>query len=516
MHVGMTWPRISRRVLTGAVAMIALTLVTAAPALAQSTPRLIVDDFSQDRLATDYTIHAGGAMQVSNGVLRAGASTPDKVITHNASAGLVDTEVTLQVNFKANASNGTTGAILKFLSPGNYLRLATTYSTSAIKVSKWENGGRTDLLNVGGLFTLAPNTTYWVRGRIEGNAISVSLWGTDPALGGNPIVSRNYTLSGTNATKFGAGVAGSAGIYLDPFDTVREFDNLRIAELAAPPPPPPPPPPTSAPTAVSTSGSAVIAAAAAGTVNGISVTRPSTTTIAVSDSAGVTAGAGCVQAAPTQATCANTSTTTLSSATVNAGDGDDQVTSAVKATIDGGAGADRLTGSGSSDSITGGPGDDVLAGGGGDDSFLEGSSPSGADTMDGGAGRDNVNYGGRTATVVVDLDGQADDGAAGEGDNTGTALENVTGGSAADTLTGNAAANQLQGSGGNDTLSGLAGSDSFWGAAGNDTINARDLDLDSGFSCGENTNDRDVVNADLSPNDPVTADPTRCEVVNKT
>src|SRR5215210_3157124 len=108
MHVGMTWPRISRRALTGAVALIALTLVTAAPALAQSTPRLIVDDFSQDRLATDYTIHQGGAMQVSNGVLRAGASTPDKVITHNASAGLVDTEVTLQVNFKANASNGTT------------------------------------------------------------------------------------------------------------------------------------------------------------------------------------------------------------------------------------------------------------------------------------------------------------------------------------------------------------------------------------------------------------------------
>jgi hypothetical protein len=243
MLAGMTWPRISRRAGSGAVAIVVLTLLAAPAALAQSTPRLIVDDFSQDRLATDYAIHAGGAMQVSNGVLRAGASTPDKVITHNASAGLVDTEVTLQVNFKANASSGTTGAIVKFLGPGDYLRLATTYSTSAIKVSKWENGGRTDLLNVGNLFTLQPNTTYWVRARIQGNAITVALWGTDPELGGNPIVSRNYTLTGTNATKFGAGVSGRAGIYLDPFDTVREFDNLRIAELATAPPPPPPPPP---------------------------------------------------------------------------------------------------------------------------------------------------------------------------------------------------------------------------------------------------------------------------------
>jgi Ca2+-binding RTX toxin-like protein len=266
---------------------------------------------------------------------------------------------------------------------------------------------------------------------------------------------------------------------------------------------------------VSTSGSAVVAAAAAGTVNGITVSRPTTTTIAVRDTAGVTAGAGCVQAGANEATCANTSTTTLSTATVNAGDGDDQVTSSVKATINGGDGADRLTGSGSGDSITGGPGDDVLAGNGGDDNFLEGSSPSGADTMDGGAGRDNVSYVSRTTSVTVDLDGQADDGAAGEGDNTGTALENIIGGSAADTLTGSAVANQLTGEGGNDTLSGLAGADSFWGAGGNDTINARDLDLDGKFSCGENTNDRDVVNADASPNDPVTQSATGCEVVTK-
>jgi hypothetical protein len=33
--------------------------------------------------------------------------------------------------------------------------------------------------------------------------------------------------------------------------------------------------------------------------------------------------------------------------------------------------------------------------------------------------------------------------------------------------------------------------------------------------CGENAGDSDTVNADLSPNDPITASAANCEVVNK-
>ena len=224
----LNWRRGSRNVLVAAGAAPVLALALAGSALAQE-PRVITDDFSTDRLASDYVVHAGGPMQVSGGVLRATTATPDKVITHNASEGLVDSEFTLQANFKDNASAGTTAAIVRFLGPGNYLRLATTYSSSSIKFTKWDNGVRTDLLVVNGLFTLTPNTTYWVRARMVGNTATVQLWRTDPELGGTPIVERSYTLTGANATKFGAGVAGRAGIYLDPNQTTREFDNLRIA-----------------------------------------------------------------------------------------------------------------------------------------------------------------------------------------------------------------------------------------------------------------------------------------------
>lgn len=82
----------------------------------------------------------------------------------------------------------------------------------------------------------------------------------------------------------------------------------------------------------------------------------------------------------------------------------------------------------------------------------------------------------------------------------------LDGGLGDDSLTGGTVA---------DILTGGAGADRFTAGTGNDTISARSEDVDSLFSCGENTGDNDTVNADLDPDDPVTASSTNCEVVNK-
>jgi thermitase len=82
----------------------------------------------------------------------------------------------------------------------------------------------------------------------------------------------------------------------------------------------------------------------------------------------------------------------------------------------------------------------------------------------------------------------------------------LAGGDGLDTLTGGTAG---------DSLFGGTGADRFIAGAGNDTIGARNEDVDAIFSCGENAGDTDTVNADLFPNDPVTASATNCEVVNK-
>jgi Ca2+-binding RTX toxin-like protein len=139
--------------------------------------------------------------------------------------------------------------------------------------------------------------------------------------------------------------------------------------------------------------------------------------------------------------------------------------------LDGAGGADALSGLGGNDVLTDSGGDvaaDREDGGAGDDTLAAGAGP---DTYAGGDGEDAVvDYVGRSAPVSVTLDGNADDGQAGEGDNAGPDVEDVTGGSAADTLTGNASDNELAGGGGDDTIAGGGGNDGLFGQAGRDTV----------------------------------------------
>lgn len=123
--------------------------------------------------------------------------------------------------------------------------------------------------------------------------------------------------------------------------------------------------------------------------------------------------------------------------------------------ISGGSGDDVLTGNGSFNDIYGGAGNDTLSGLGADD-YLYGDP--GADTYSGGAGADWMIYY-TSSDLIVDLDGVADDGTAGEQDNVGTDVENLQGGPGNDLLVGNDANNVLNGRYGTDTLRGGGGAD---------------------------------------------------------
>jgi hypothetical protein len=145
----------------------------------------------------------------------------------------------------------------------------------------------------------------------------------------------------------------------------------------------------------------------------------------------------------------------------------------------------RLSGGSGNDSLTGGDGADTLAGGAGDD-FMNGGL--GGDTITGGTGTDRVNAFGAGGALAVSLDGVANDGLAGEGDNVGADVEDVfaSSGAGAVTITGNAAGNILSGEGGDDSITGGAGNDELSGDFGNDTLNARDGYADR-VSCGSGT-----------------------------
>jgi hypothetical protein len=126
-------------------------------------------------------------------------------------------------------------------------------------------------------------------------------------------------------------------------------------------------------------------------------------------------------------------------------------------TIRTGAGAPALD-------IHGGTGNDVLF----DPVFSPGT------VFNGDAGVDRTDYTGRTASLSVSLNGVADDGASGEGDN--IAGDEVVGGAGDDTITGNASPNGLTGGDGNDFVSGGGGSDVLDGGAGNDTLDGGTAD----------------------------------------
>lgn len=185
--------------------------------------------------------------------------------------------------------------------------------------------------------------------------------------------------------------------------------------------------------------------------------------------------------------------------TANGSPGNDSLTGTPAAdTLDGQGGDDNLYGGAGNDTIaTGsgqntvedGPGDDYVTGGPGNDTFIVGT---GKDVILPGDGVDTISYASRTVGVTITLNGNADDGEPGEGDNVGNDGERAYGGSGNDTLVANDLGNLLDGGPGNDTIIGGRGEDRLVGNEGDDIIDARDGRFDS-IDCGPG---HDIVYAD--------------------
>jgi Ca2+-binding RTX toxin-like protein len=152
--------------------------------------------------------------------------------------------------------------------------------------------------------------------------------------------------------------------------------------------------------------------------------------------------------------------------------------------IDGGAGDDALAGEDGNDNLKGGDGRDVLLGG------------AGADQLSGGGGEDTADYATSTVDLSISLDNAANDGAAGEGDNVRSDVENVTTGSGNDVVTGSAADNVLVSGDGDDTVNGGGGDDVIHGGFGIDRTFGQDGD-DFFTSRSGNSEGTDPADADL-------------------
>jgi Ca2+-binding RTX toxin-like protein len=139
--------------------------------------------------------------------------------------------------------------------------------------------------------------------------------------------------------------------------------------------------------------------------------------------------------------------------------------------IEGGAGSDVLKGGSSNDTILGDS--DFFSGQPDGNDFIDGRG--GADSMHGdGGGGDTVSYASRSTATFDSIDGVANDGGGGEGDNIATDVENLSGSQGNDFLTGNGSPNQLFGNGGNNTLQGMGNNDTLQGGDGIDDLQGGD------------------------------------------
>jgi Ca2+-binding RTX toxin-like protein len=175
--------------------------------------------------------------------------------------------------------------------------------------------------------------------------------------------------------------------------------------------------------------------------------------------------------------------------TLDGGDGNDNITIDYNGiyTLIGGNGNDKLVSQGSACLMQGGAGNDTLLGGleydtldGGTGADVMTGSSSGGNDNEGTLGSDVADYSSRINGVTVTLDGIANDGEAGEGDNV-TIVGILIGGSGNDNLTGDYSyvtqysshGATLIGNGGNDILN---NGEKIVGGAGNDKLIGRTSD----------------------------------------
>ena len=198
--------------------------------------------------------------------------------------------------------------------------------------------------------------------------------------------------------------------------------------------------------------------AASGDVDWISLNDDITGALGLIGMSPVTAGPGCTNRSSNWAICAADG---VERVVLELGDKDDQATTSWYAfsrpvRIDGGPGDDYLRADGGQSELYGGEGDDTF------DSF----GGEGAGVWSGGPGWDKALYNQRFEPLTLSLDGVANDGATGEGDNLEPDIEEVWGGYKDDLVTGSPGDDELHGGEGVDEIHGLDGNDTLDGWLG--------------------------------------------------
>lgn len=203
-----------------------VTIALTVDPMGLSNPYDMYDGFSTDTLGTGGVYNPGGAdwtkltgngsSSVSGGVLTSATTTGATYYEHT---GLLlrraDVQVTAKVRWNTTLVNAREAIVV----------LKSIDATNRLAVSAYSNGAGAGTLQIfttiagssvatsTAITTLAVDTWYWIRGRIQGNVVTVEWFTSEPTPMMTPTHTTTYTLPTTGASALlGASVSAKQGV----------------------------------------------------------------------------------------------------------------------------------------------------------------------------------------------------------------------------------------------------------------------------------------------------------------
>lgn len=204
----------------------------------------IEDRFSVDTFGTDGVYNPGGAdwtkfsgngsASVSGGSLTTATTTGTTDYLHDGSGHeFGDVQVTTKVRHNTLAASKLGGVVVKHIDANNLIWCyALSDGAGAGTLTLRVKVGGTNADTTTAITTLAASTDYWVRGRIEGNVVTVEWFASEPTPMATPTHTTSVTLSAAQAANVGKSIRGSSGILFNTQGTgTIGFDDFRVQPL---------------------------------------------------------------------------------------------------------------------------------------------------------------------------------------------------------------------------------------------------------------------------------------------
>ena len=127
-----------------------------------------------------------------------------------------DCTLSMKLRFETGSGSQVIGVgyAFKVLDSANYLRATIQRNGTGGSMTMVRPDGTT-LISGGTIASgdIPDNADRWLTLTVSGNSVTFGFWLTDPALGGSPKNTYTGTMTGADATKYGAGVKADVGIY---------------------------------------------------------------------------------------------------------------------------------------------------------------------------------------------------------------------------------------------------------------------------------------------------------------